>query len=128
MDSALTSLTHEAPANLVVTMIIVPILQWVKQSNLPIMRLVNERTVFVVSGLIAAIAAIGIHVSYDPAADLGTITWSLAGLIGGTAEWIKQFAAQHWGHRALRAFEALPKALEALGTLADDFEDPAPHP
>lgn len=117
MDSALTSLTHEAPANLVVTLIIVPILQWLKRSNLPLFAWINDRSAFYVSGAIAAVAAFGIHFSYDPAADVGAITFSLAGLLAGGAEWVKQFAAQHWGHRALRAFEALPKALEALASL-----------
>jgi hypothetical protein len=123
MDSALASLTHEAPANLVVTMIIVPILQWIKRSNIPLFKSVNENSIFYISGAIAAFAAFGIHFSYDPTADMGPISWSVAGIIGGLSEWVKQFAAQHWGHRALRAFEALPTALEALATLKGKDED-----
>lgn len=119
VETALASLTSEAPANLVVTLIIVPILQWLKRKDWRWLDWVNERSVFWISGAIAGLAALGIHVSYDPAADVGNITFSVAGLMSGSLEWVKQWAAQHWGHRALRAFETLPRALEALATLRD---------
>jgi hypothetical protein len=114
-SSAFTSLVSELPANALLTLLIVPILQWVKRSDLKAFRWVNEQTAFIISGVLAAGGAMGIHFQYDPAmGDLHVTGLSVAGIANSAGEWAKQFASQHWGHRAYRALEhAGGKTVEA---------------
>jgi hypothetical protein len=104
MQPELATLTSELPANGLVTLFVVPTLQWLKRSQA--VTWVNQRTAFPISVGIAALGAVGIHFSYDSSAGALTITGlTVSGLIGGIMEWAKQIAAQHWGHRVYRALE-----------------------
>jgi hypothetical protein len=89
-------------------LLIVPILQWAKRHEAGWLSWINERTAFSLSAVVAFFGAVGIHFSFDPTAGTATIDGlTITGLLGGGAEWLKQFAAQHWGHRFYRALESV---------------------
>lgn len=86
-----------------ITMWVVPVLQWAKRSDSRWLRWINGQSAVAVSGAIAGLTALGLHVSFDRT----TGEFALTGNVGMVIHALTQFTMQHVGHKGYVALQAL---------------------
>ena len=110
MDTSLfySGLVTELPHNAVISLILVPIIQWAKQN--PSMTWFDGKMALKVSALAAVATSLGIHANATGFSG----TWISLG--AGLLSFGKQFALNHWGSKTLDFVESISVMAQRLAT------------
>lgn len=100
------------PANGLLTMILVPIITWLRNNKR--VTGINDKTVFWFAGFCSFCAALGIHGAVSSSGFHFEGTWKELG--DGLFDVVKQWSALHWGNQAQQIVKHLPDFLKSVRT------------